>query len=280
MPQRIPHCLAVVATLGNFYRCRDTRICAPVNTLKLTWAGSGSGAPPDTLDIRKHFETRRIRDGRGEYVRLVDYLRQETPGMDYAKRGGYKVKLMYELSWVPRGMENASRAMFRWVMDPDERESVAMRVGVASAIPLGSSIFIYLSPTFGPTVISVSLLTVCAVFGNEKNQVVNIGESDYEVPYEVQGNPMTSREVLQKFLDENPGMSLEDLALRLSVLPHQLEDELVSRGLPVPQGSHPSPTSEEVPSEPLPDPSPAPMEEEERGEEGKHGLKSWFRKHR
>lgn len=111
-------------------------------------------------------------------------------------------------------------------------------------------------PLFIASIIVICVV-VCARFGHDPVPEMTIHEHEYALPYEVEGEPMTAKEVLKKFLEKYPEEDMEGLAKKLSKASENgefsseiLEGQLRLWGLPVPSLSTPSPT--EV--EPLPSP--------------------------
>lgn len=184
------------------------------------------------------------------------------------------MKIAKELSWVPRGAEIASRELFFWIKEPRKKELVLRRLGMASAVPAVSVILVSQYPSFSLAGIMVASLGVCAWFGHEEHQEIFIHEREYETPYVVNGEPMTTREVLGKFLDENPQKSIKELAHQLSESPGSppISADLLSRelkfwGIPLPSKKDPSPTDKTPLGSPIEKPSPAPIRREvEEGE--------------
>lgn len=184
------------------------------------------------------------------------------------------MKIAKEFSWVPRGAENASKAVFSWVKEPKKKELVLRRLGIVSSVPVGSVILVSQSPSFSIAGIMVASLGVCAWFGYEKSQEIFIHEREYAMPYIVNGEPMTAKEVLRKFVEKNPQKSIKELAHQLSESPGSppISADLLSRelkfwGIPLPSKKDPSPTDKTPLGSPIEEPSPAPISREvEEGE--------------
>lgn len=170
-----------------------------------------------------------------------------------------------QLSWLPLGLERATKQAIRWAREPSDQSQSRRRALTLFAVPAGVIVAGVDYPVPAITGSFAVLVGLSAWYGYTEDDVMRVTEEDALPPYEVNGEVMTGREVLEVFLAAHRGESLTELAPLLGVDdPRELGFQIAAKGLKVPPLSSPSPAEEPVaePQVEAPDHSPAEAEPE------------------
>lgn len=174
------------------------------------------------------------------------------------------------LGWLPLGLERGARTAIRWAKEPDDKQKSRRRAAVIFGAPAGFVFAAMEHPTLAITGSFTLLIGVGAWFGYTERNEMQIEEIETSAPYEVDGVPMTGREVFQRFLELHAGEDLTTLAGHMGegIDPAELGRQMQMWGVETPPLRIPSPTQEGRPEKPKLTVVTSEDEEETAGERG------------